>query len=223
LSSSVDSSYQVVVDPANSDTLESVSEAAAGEAALEPDPDVVERLVANHRQFLRFLQSRVRDRDIAEDILQAAFVRSVERADTIRDGDRAVAWFYRLLRNALVDHYRRSGRESRRVAPEEAEAALAYEAELRGVVCECVEGLIPTLRPEYAEMIRRVDLREEPLSEVARELGITPNNAAVRLHRARKGLKRQLERSCGTCATHGCLDCRCGSGACAPERPHHSV
>jgi RNA polymerase sigma-70 factor (ECF subfamily) len=73
-----------------------------------------------------------------------------------------------------------------------------------------VGELVPTLRAEYAEILRRVDLDEEPLSEVARQLGITPNNASVRLHRARRSLRRQLERSCGTCATHGCLDCRCG-------------
>ena len=171
--------------------------------------EVVDRLVASHRDFLRFLEARVRDRATAEDILQAAFVRSIEKADTVRDPESVVAWFYRLLRNAVIDHYRRTGRDARQVEPEKAEAALAYEAELKGVVCACVDRLVPTLKPEYAEMIRRVDLQEEPLGEVAAALGITVNNATVRLHRARQGLKKQLERSCGTCATHGCLDCRC--------------
>ena len=92
-------------------------------------------------------------------------------------------------------------------------AAAAYELELRGEVCACITRLLPVLKPEYAEMIRRVDLDEQPVSGVARSLGITANNAMVRLHRARAGLKKQLERSCGTCATHGCLDCRCGTAA----------
>jgi len=180
---------------------------------------VIDGLVENHREFLRFLEARVRDRATAEDILQAAFVRSMEKADTIRDPESVVAWFYRLLRNAIIDHYRKSGRDARNVEPEKAEAVLAYEDELKGVVCACVEALIPTLKPEYAEMIRRVDLKEEPLADVAEALGITTNNATVRLHRARQGLKKQLERSCGTCATHGCLDCRCGGGSGVPETP----
>ena len=191
------------------------------EAALSPGHEVVERLVANHREFLRFLEARVRDRATAEDILQAAFVRSIERAETIRDAESVTAWFYRLLRNAVIDHYRKTGRQPRSVEPEEAEADLAYEAELKGIVCACVDRLIPTLKPEYADMIRRVDLQEEPIGQVADALGITANNATVRLHRARQGLKKQLERSCGTCATHGCLDCRCGAGSCAPDTPHH--
>lgn len=185
------------------------------DASLPASREVVDRLVANHREFLRFLERRVRDRATAEDILQAAFVRSMEKAETIRDAESVVPWFYRLLRNAVIDHYRRTGRESRNVEPEDAEADLAYAAELKGIVCACVDGLIPTLKPEYAEMIRRVDLQEEPLADVAEALGITANNAAVRLHRARQGLKKQLERSCGTCATHGCLDCRCGAGSCS--------
>lgn len=56
-------------------------------------------------------------------------------------------------------------------------AAAAYELELRGEVCACITRLLPVLKPEYAEMIRRVDLDEQPVSGVARSLGITANNA----------------------------------------------
>jgi RNA polymerase sigma factor (sigma-70 family) len=180
---------------------------------LPAEAAVVERLVAGHRQFLAFLQSRVRDRATAEDILQAAYVRGLEKGGSIRDDESAVAWFYRLLRNALVDHYRRRAAADRALAREGAEAKTSYEPELRDTVCACMNTLLPTLKPEYAEILRRVDLEEEPLARVADDLRITANNAGVRLHRARQGLKRQLERSCGTCATHGCLDCSCrGSG-----------
>jgi RNA polymerase sigma-70 factor (ECF subfamily) len=74
--------------------------------------------------------------------------------------------------------------------------------------------LLPNLKSEYAEVLRRVDLEEIPVAQVATELDITTNNATVRLHRARQALKRELERSCGTCATHGCLDCTCGKATC---------
>lgn len=176
------------------------------------NPGVVEALVENHRRFLAFLERRVGSRAEAEDILQAAFVRGIEKAGSIRDTESAVAWFYRLLRNAVIDHYRRSGTEARLFPAEPAGDTAAYEPEIRGEICACLRRLLPALRPEHAEMIERVDLNEEPLAAVAGTLGITPNNAAVRLHRARRGLRKQLERSCGTCATHGCLDCGCEAG-----------
>ena len=187
------------------------------DALLPLSEGVVQTLVANHRQFLSFLEARVSSRATAEEILQAAFVRAVEKGGTIEQSESAVAWFYRLLRNALIDHYRRGATEARAIEAQARETDEGFELELKDAVCACMKSLLPTLKPEYAEMIRRVDLDEKPLATVAAELSITQNNATVRLHRARQALKQRLERSCGTCASHGCLDCTCGQpgGGCA--------
>ena len=76
------------------------------EAVRHTNSAVVATLVDNHRRFLSFLTNRVGNRHDAEEILQAAFVRGVERLDTVRDSENVVAWFYRLLRNAVIDYYR---------------------------------------------------------------------------------------------------------------------
>lgn len=184
-------------------------------------PDVVSRLVASHARFLAFLERRVASRQAAEDILQEAFVRALDRGESLRSDESAQAWFYRLLRNAIIDHYRRKGVERRaldRVAAEpEHDAASSADAELHTTVCDCMSDLIETLKPEYAEALRKVDLAQDGLTSYAKALGITNNNASVRLHRAREALHKQLILSCGTCATHGCLDCHCdrtGKGQC---------
>jgi RNA polymerase sigma-70 factor (ECF subfamily) len=70
---------------------------------------------------------------------------------------------------------------------------------------------VPTLKSDYAALLTAVDLESRSIAEVAAEHGMTPNNTRVKLHRARVALRKQLERSCGSCATHGCLDCSCGS------------
>jgi RNA polymerase sigma factor (sigma-70 family) len=180
----------------------------------EASPEVVRVLTDNHRRFLAFLERRVHSRDVAEDLLQDAFVRGLARADTLRDPEAVVPWFFRVLRNALTDHYRHQAVEKRRTVPEDDAGALADPAtldpELFSEVCRCVGALAATLKPEYAQAIVRVDLSGASLSELATEAGITSNNATVRLHRARQALRKQLELSCGTCATHGCLDCHCG-------------
>lgn len=187
------------------------------DALLTRSDDVIARLVENHRQFLAFLQSRLRDRKEAEDVLQGAFVKAIEKVDTLRDDESAVAWFYRLLRNSIVDRHRRRARDGKEAASDVDE--LADDAELERAVCRCIDTLIPTIKPEYATILRRVELEEARLTDVAEELAISPNNAAVRLHRARQALKRRLEQSCGTCATHGCLDCTCGAGSCGSTTP----
>ena len=77
-------------------------------------------------------------------------------------------------------------------------------------VCSCINTLLPTLKPEYASAIQRVELDDIAVRDYAAEEQMTPNAAAVRVFRAREALKRRLIQSCGTCADHGCLDCRCG-------------
>lgn len=179
-----------------------------------PDaPDVVRVLVDNHRRFLDFLKRRVGSRETAEDILQDAFVRGLDRAGTVRDEKAIVPWFYQLLRNAVVDHQRRRGAEDRALAYTAGttdESEPGPDEALQNEVCACVSALVKTLKPEYAAAIERVDLEGASVATFAREVGITSNNAAVRLHRAHEALRIQLRRSCGTCATHGCLDCDCG-------------
>ncbi len=170
----------------------------------------VAALVASHREFLAFLERRLGDRDLAEDLLQAAFVKSLERVGTLRAQESLRAWFYRMLRNAVVDHHRRT--TTARGALERV-AALRDEGwrdpDVDAAVCQCVARLAETLPPAYARAIRRLELDEVPVKEFAAEEGITRNNAAVRAFRAREALRRQVARACGTCAEHGCLDCAC--------------
>jgi RNA polymerase sigma factor (sigma-70 family) len=180
-------------------------------------PEKVRLLVENHARFLAFLRPRVGSQEVAEEILQSAFVKGIERSGTIREGETAVAWFYRLLRNALIDHYRHHDAQRRgheRYVSENPAGITELDAALEGAVCACMGDLIPTLKSEYADVLRRVELEGISVADVATELGVTPNNAAVRLHRARRALRKRLEQTCGTCTEHGCLQCTCKPGHC---------
>ena len=183
---------------------------------LKPDtPDVLRVLLDNHARFLGFLERRVGSRDEAEDILQEAFVRSLDRAPSLPDAESVTVWFFRVLRNALTDHYRRQGARGRAIdrITAETEPSAPPDSELEAVVCACVLNLVETLKPEYGAAIRRVDLDGVSVRGYAEEVGVTPGNAGVRVHRAREALRRQLARSCGTCLEHGCMDCTCRSGS----------
>ena len=189
---------------------------AVEEPAEAQGPDVVRVLVDNHRQFLGFLERQVGRRDLAEDILQAAFVKGLTQVETLRDDEAVVAWFYRALRNATIDHHRRAGAAGRALERFAAEVEASTEPleAMRDEVCQCVARLAATLKPEYADALRRVEVEGASVSAYAAEKGLTANNAAVRVFRAREALRRQVKQSCGTCAEHGCVECSCGSGRC---------
>ena len=168
-------------------------------------------LVDNRARFLAFLERRVGGRDAAEEILQQAYVRGMDRGGGLRAGESAVAWFYRLLRNVLADHWRHGDAERRALAAYAGEAALtaADDDALLEAVCGCVTALVDTLKPELAAIIRGVDLERVPLRAYAARAGISPNNAAVRLHRARQALGRQIRRTCAAGSIAALRDCEC--------------
>jgi RNA polymerase sigma-70 factor (ECF subfamily) len=174
--------------------------------------DRVGLLVRSKTRFLQFLERRLGGRADAEDVLQAAFLRLVARGESLRSEEKLIPWFYQLLRNLLVDHYRHRNamlRLEQGVAAEAETTTSAADQDLFQAVCTCVNGVLAALKPEPAEMIRRVELAAEPIHRVAEDPGITPNNASVRLHRARRAVRDALRATCGVCAEHGCLDCGC--------------
>src|SRR5689334_12812642 len=132
-----------------------------------PSPDVVRTLVDNHDRFLKFLEPRLGTREAAEDVLQSAFVKAVERGDEIRDQESAVAWFYRLLRNAVVDHHRRRAIDARAMTSKTQEPPAA-DPELEDAVCQCVKDIIPTLKGEYARILQKVEMEGAAIADVAR-------------------------------------------------------
>jgi RNA polymerase sigma-70 factor (ECF subfamily) len=172
------------------------------------------RLAESHREFLAFLEKRVESRAVAEDILQSAFVRSLEREHELRDEESAVAWFYRVLRNSVIDHYRQRAAASRALEAYARELSPAVPApEIREEICGCLHALLESLKPEYRDAIRLVDMEDGSLKDLAAKAGITEANAAVRVHRARTALRKRVRLACGTCAEHGCLNCSCGGSA----------
>jgi RNA polymerase sigma-70 factor (ECF subfamily) len=185
----------------------------ATEAPEESAPveEIAAALVANHRAFLAFVEKRVGSRAIAEEVLQDAFVRSIEKLDTVRET--AIGWFYRVLRNAIIDHHRRSAaaERQREAYAREEQATAGEDEELQRVVCTCVAQLAETLKPEYAAALQRIEVDGLSVKDYADEAGISSSNAGVRIFRAREALRKQVARSCGTCATHGCVDCTCGA------------
>jgi RNA polymerase sigma factor (sigma-70 family) len=168
-------------------------------------------LLENHRAFLKYLERRVGNRELAEDILQDAFAKIAERPEQTPSDEGVVPWFYRTLRNAAIDQFRRRGTASRAIEAfaRELESHAAPELELEAEICACVARLASTLKPEYAEALQAIDVQGTPVKAFAEQRGLSASNAGVRVFRAREALKKRVAESCGTCAEHGCRNCTC--------------
>lgn len=174
-------------------------------------------VLENLDEFVAFARARVGDPDLAADLVQDSLLKAIRSSDQLQDNESARAWFYRILRHTIIDLYRRRDVEQRALEKLKQDEPDAAETNL---VCHCLDRLIPDLKPEYAALVRGIDLEGKPLDEMAKQLQITSNNANVRLHRARRQLRDRLEATCQVCSKHGCLNCTCDHGPAEAENLH---
>lgn len=175
------------------------------------DAAVRAALAESHADFLRFLTRRLGTQDEAEEVLSTFYVRSLSRASDIRTLSSLRGWLSRVLKTTIADHYRQRATASRaEVEVDEAKiVGIADIEEIFTTLCTCFYRLLPTLKPEYAKVLRDIDLQGKSREKVAASLGTTVNNLGVRLHRARLALRRRLQQTCLTCPIHGFFRCRC--------------
>ena len=181
-------------------------------------------LLENRRAFLGYLERHVGDRAVAEDILQDAFVKVVARPSIAPAEGSVVPWFYRILRNAVIDRFRREKSAGHAIESFARELGSRREPsqEIEAEICACVGRLSATLKPEYASALRAIDVDGMSVKDFAEQEGLRPGSARVRIFRARAALRKRVMESCGVCAKHGCLNCTCqhdvkGHIGCVPE------
>lgn len=180
--------------------------------AIEPlNAGVVDTLIGNHRAFLRHLERRLHSRDEAEDVLQDFYLRVMAKAKQIKEPGSTRAWLYKVLASVLADYFRKRASEKRRMlgVPDANWRSILDDGAVDSIICDCVHDLLPGIKNEYAVVLRRADLLQEPRSKIAEELGTTQANIRVRLHRARQAMRKLLELSCLSCPEHGFLKCDC--------------
>ena len=191
-------------------------------AAIAAETAVRLALVEGRQQILNFLRRRLGDPEAAEDVLQTFMLRAIDRSEQLRDVRAVRGWLSQILGSSIADYGRKASRQRKReviMAPADLEYVHdEFDEELDEAICNCLYKLLPTIKPEYAEVIRRIDLQEHPREAVAKDLGITLNNINVRLHRGRQELKTRLQQMCLTCPVHGYLDCDCSAAEKARAR-----
>ncbi len=166
-------------------------------------------ILDNRQRFLDFVRSRVGDRQSAEDILQAAYARAIEKAGTLRSGDRLIPWFYRVLRNAITDRHRRVDVEVRALEQWRQDPSSQPATESRRSICSCVRAAMASLNPRYVHILNEVEVEGRRVADFATAEGLSAVNASVRLHRARRLLTARLLQICQSCADDACADCDC--------------
>ena len=148
-------------------------------------------------QLRRFIRSRVRIREDAEDVLQEVFVKVHDQLPRLENPARLHAWVYQITRNAIVDHYRRRGRTPDLTVelPEEL-AAEEAATDLTDEVAAWLLPMIDTLPQKYRDALRLSEVQGLTQQETATRLGLSLSGAKSRVQRGRERLRERLLACC---------------------------
>ncbi len=184
------------------------------EAAPDPgadEPGLVEAVQAGDVQaFSQFVTrytdpayavalSILRHEQDAEDAVQAAFIRALERIGQLRPGSRFGPWFYRVLRSTCLNLRRR---ELLRTHSELTDTAASRDdphreferSQARGRVFDALERLPERQRTA----VMMYDLEGYDHAEIAGILGIAVGTSRANLHHGRQALRRILSEDAGS-------------------------
>jgi RNA polymerase sigma-70 factor (ECF subfamily) len=182
-------------DDARSEAVDPAEERALVLRVKAGDAEAFDLLVRAHVRRARAIAGRLMgDRHDADDLVQDAFLRALERIDTF-DPDRAFGpWFFRLLVNTGMDTHRR--RSVRRTEPERADVASTLptpQQELeRGEIRDRFQTALDELPPRQRLIVWSHEVDGMSTEEIAETLGVSRPTVRWHLHQGRHRLREAL-------------------------------
>ncbi|WP_297716722.1 RNA polymerase sigma factor [Intestinimonas sp.] len=146
---------------------------------------LVEHIVNGQTEFYRLAMSYVKNRDAALDVVQEAIVKALSKVDTVREPAYLKTWFYRILINEAMNHFRRN---RNLVSLEEVMADRAEEGRDPGERLDLYDAIERLSLPEQT-VIKLRYFEDLKLEEIAQATGTNLNTVKSRLYKAIRRLK----------------------------------
>ena len=160
---------------------------------MNPATDAWRREIVNLLPRLRrFGRLLTRHSEFADDLVQIAVERALQRADQWQAGTRLDSWIFRIMQNAWIDEVRaRKRHEQTFVAEEEGEhvGVSTTDAQIDGIA---VRKALGQLSEDHRLVVGLVLVEGLPYREAAEVLGIPIGTLTSRLARAREALQALL-------------------------------
>jgi RNA polymerase sigma-70 factor (ECF subfamily) len=192
-----------------SDELSSLPDADVVRLAQEGRDSAFRELVRRYeRPVFSLVYRMVRDRELAEDLAQDAFVKVLNHIDRYSPEFKFSSWMFKIANNVAIDHLRRrriatismDGSPHAASAAEAEASAFDPAAEQESPLEEMesrelgthIEAAIAKLRPEYRACIMLRHIEGRSYEEIATTLDLPLGTVKTYIHRARHELRREL-------------------------------
>jgi RNA polymerase sigma-70 factor (ECF subfamily) len=148
---------------------------------------------AHENELRNYLQHRVSDRHLADDLLQDVFIKAMRQGSGFCELDNRRAWLFQVARNALVD-YQRLHRETIELPDD-----IPHTVETADPVVTlsaCVGRVLTELSLEDRDIIEQCDLNSMKQQDYATAHSLSLPAVKSRLLRARQRMRATLSTNC---------------------------
>jgi len=120
------------------------------------------------------------------------------------------AWFFRILKNTLIDEFRKLKRDIEKSKEYQRDVLPDLESQIEEKLCECVKHLILDLSPEEQLILEKHFFEGKKFQDLSQEFGQSEGTIRVKATRARKKLKELFRDCCNITRFDQTKDCSCG-------------
>ena len=165
------------------------------------DPELFNAFYSEHVKDLQgFVARRVGDRDRVADLTADIFLAAIDSAPRYRSGGTPKAWLYGIARAVVAEDRRRGARDRTREERLRGSALLDVEEAARierridaAARSRRLYEALDRLGDDERAVLELVAIDELTVAEAAAAVGVRPVTARVRLHRARRKVRDELE------------------------------
>ena len=137
---------------------------------------------------LRFARSLTRDAVAAEDLVQTAYAKAVERIEQFEQGTRLDSWLYRIIQTSWIDEKRRDQRQGNVVSFEDARDSAVPGINHGGTDRMFLQAALASLAEEQRAALTLVLIEGYSYREAGDIQGVPDGTVMSRVARARRTL-----------------------------------
>jgi RNA polymerase sigma-70 factor (ECF subfamily) len=148
-----------------------------------------------HDKLLSFILKRVKNKTIAEDILQDVFLKILSKIHTLKDTSKLKSWLYQVTRNAVSDYHNNSEKLNN-IYADKPDTVFEDEENVQEEVAGWLGSLIKSLPDKYREAIELSEFEGVSQKDISGKLNISYPAVRSRVRRGRLMLKDKLTACC---------------------------
>ncbi|RLD28828.1 MAG: RNA polymerase subunit sigma-70 [Bacteroidetes bacterium] len=145
-----------------------------------------------HQDVKQFIVSKVKDEDVANDLLQETFIKIHTKKETLQHQEKLKSWIFTIARNTVLDYFKQITNTREFFDAD----SIVEEGKMQHNETDCLHGIIGHLPKKYRNPLFLSDIKGMKQADIAKQLKLQLSTTKSRIQRARKKIAQGYMECC---------------------------